>query len=85
MDTDIFIKDEGYADVRLHRSQKAKRWCHKNGYENSLTYFGKTWCGEPVWYPGMTKGSYKFAISVDDVPEFIKKAKEAGLTIESEF
>ena len=83
--TDFYIKDEGYADVKVHTNQKAKEWCHKNGYENSLTYFGKTWCSEPVWYPGMNEGFYKFAIKVNKVENFIKKVKAAGFTVESEF
>jgi len=82
---DIYIKDEGYADCRLHKSQKAKEWCHENGYTNSLIDFGKTWCGQPIWYPGMTTGVYKFALLISHVPEFIKAAEAAGLIIESEF
>lgn len=82
---DIYIKDEGYASVRLHNSLEAKEWCHKNGYINSLTSFGKEWCGEPVWYPGMIDGGYKFGIDIDHVKVFTLKAKEAGLIVESEF
>ena len=83
--TDIYIKDEGYADVRLHESLEAKEWCHKNGYTNSLVDFGKEWCGEPVWYPGMIDGGYKFGLKLSQVKEFILKARDAGLTVESEF
>jgi len=83
----IYIKNEsGYADIRLHdSSSKTKQWCHDNGYLNSLTHFGKTWCGDPVWYPGMTEGRYKFVINPDDVEEFIELAEEIGLIIKSEF
>lgn len=82
---DIYIKDEGYADVRLHESQKAKEWCYKNGYLNSLTRFGTEWCGEPVWYPGMIDGSYKFMLRLLQLKRFILRAEEIGLIIESEF
>ena len=81
---DIYIKDGGYADVRLHESLEAKEWCHKNGYHNALTKFGKEWCGEPVWYPGMIDGSYKFGLPLHQLKEFILKAKKAGLIVESE-
>ena len=84
-ETDIYIKDEGYANVRLHNNLKAKEWCHENGYLNSLTAFGKEWCGNPVWYPGMKEGGYKFALNPHNVPTFIKLATKAGLTVESEF
>ena len=32
-DYDIYIKDEGYADVKVG-SQRAKKWCKENGYNN---------------------------------------------------
>jgi len=77
---DIYIKEEGYADVRLHDSQKAKVWCNENGYENSLARNG-----EKIWYPGMTEGGYKFGLNYNDVNTFTKKARKAGLKIYSEF
>ena len=83
--TDIYIKDEGYASVRLHESLEAKEWCHKNGYLNSLTKFGKEWCGEPVWYPGMIDGEYRFGISINRAKVFTLEARKAGLIVESEF
>jgi len=83
---DIFIKDEGYASVRLHTAPvEVKEWCHNHGLENSLTSFGKTWCGDPVWYPGMKEGRYSFALKVKYVHKFIAEVKKAGFTVESEF
>lgn len=87
---DIFIKDEGYADVILHNNLKAMEWCHFHGYKNSLDTFGKTWAGQLVWYPGMKRGMYKFALypfalGKMSLNSFIKKVKAAGFTVQSEF
>ena len=82
---DIFIKDEGFAQVRIHNNPKAAKWAHEQGYKNSLERFGKEFAGEPVWYPGMENGVYYFGLTPEMVPPFIKAAEFAGLTVESEF
>jgi len=61
------------------------QWCHNNGYFNSLVSIGKTYCGEPVWYPGMETGMYSFGVSKSIGKRFTKEARAAGFVIESEF
>jgi len=82
---DIYIKDEGYASVRLHNNLPAMKWCHVMGYQNSLIKFGKEYCGRPVYYPGMNSGMYSFALNESQARAFTKKAKKAGFIVESEF
>lgn len=86
--TDVYIKDEGYADFRL-ATQKAKLWANRNGYTNSLlSQFGKgnTFCGEQIWDDENKSGAYSFAMN--NTPKLyrtIEKMKKAGLKVESEF
>lgn len=83
MKYDVYIKDEGYADVKFI-SLKAKEWAHKNKVPNSLESFGKEFCGRSVWYPGMKEGLYTVGIKLGKLGSFIKNMKKAGLKIESE-
>ena len=87
LDADIYIKDEGYMDVRLHRNLKAQEFCHTLGIENSLRAIGKTYCGEPVWVPGY-KGNdamFSFVLKKSQHTLFIKECEKAGLVVCSEF
>ena len=86
-EADIYIKDEGYMDVRLHRNLKAQEFCHSLGIENHLLDIGKTYCGEPVWEPGF-KGNnamFSFALEEDMHDTFLKECRKNGITVESEF
>ena len=81
---DVFIKDEGYADVKL-LSLKAKVWAHKYGIPNSLEQFGEEFCGTPVWYPGMQEGMYQCGIKLSALKKVAKAMQKEGLVVESEF
>lgn len=83
MKTDFYIKDEGYADVKV-LSNKAKIFCDGKGYDNDLLDIGDTYCGQPVWKPGMTQGMYQFGIKKSQVNRFIKMVEENKFTVESE-
>jgi len=83
---DIYIKNEGYCDVRLHNCLPAMEWCHANGYVNHLAIqFKDEFCGSPVWKPGMKEGMYSFSLTKAQCIKFTRKARAAGLTVESEF
>jgi len=84
---DIYIKDEGYMDVRLHRNLKAMEWAHSLGIKNSLLFIGDTFCGYPVWKPGCTDKNaiFSFMLKKNMHNSFIKEAKKAGFTVVSEF
>jgi hypothetical protein len=87
MKADIYIKDEGYMDVRVHRNLKAQEFCHSLGIENSLLKIGKTYCGEPVWEPGY-KGNdamFSFVLNEESHDDFINACKIGGLVVMSEF
>jgi len=84
---DIYIKDEGYMHVRLHRNLKAQEFCHSIGIKNSLSEIGKTYCGEPVWKPGY-KGEdamFSFVLDKREHDRFIKLCESYGFVVESEF
>ena len=84
---DIYIKDEGYMDVRVHRNLKAQEFCHSLGIENSLSEIGKTYCGEPVWEPGFKGNNAMFSFSLKKSAhnKFVKECENAGFVVESEF
>jgi len=86
-EVDIYIKDEGYMDVRLHRSLKAQEFCHSLGIKNSLIDIGDTYCGEVVWKPGCKdkNAMFSFVLSKDMHDVFINECKKVGLTVASEF
>ena len=80
---DIYIKDEGYMDVRVHRNLKAQEFCHSLGIENSLSEIGKTYCGEPVWEPGFKGNNAMFSFSLKKSAhnKFVKECENAGLLL----
>jgi len=80
---DVFIKDEGYADIRFI-TLKSKEWAHKNKFKNSLEHFGKTFCGRSVWRPGLEDGLYHTPVDISKMRTIISKMKRHGLQIESE-
>lgn len=81
---DVYIKHEGYADIKF-LTNKAKETAHKLGIANSLTSFGKTFCGQPVWNPTTKKGLYTIGVKVSALKRICKELKKNGLVIESEF
>ena len=82
---DIYIKQEGdYYSVRCHRNLKAMEFAHSLDIPNSLEYFGKTYCDEPVWYPGMKTGMYSFTLNRTDAQRFAKEARQNDLIVASE-
>lgn len=80
---DVYVKDEGYGDFKF-LTPKAREWANKNQIPNSLEYFGKSFCGMPVWYPGMDDGLYTCGIKRTKISQFVKAAINAGLNVESE-
>jgi hypothetical protein len=83
--TDIYIKDEGYMHVRVHRNLKAQKFCTSLGISNDLT--GDTYGGNPVWKPSCKDDNamFSFAMKKSMHNEFIKACEGAGLIVESEF
>ena len=67
--TDVYIKDEGYADVRFV-SDKIKQWAYEQKIPNSLASFGKAFCGEPVWNENTKVGLYKIGIKLSKLNHF---------------
>jgi len=80
---DVYIKDEGYANVTF-LSLKSKEWAHKNNIPNSLESFEDTFCGKPIWYKGMTKGQYTAGVFLSKLKPLILKMKKANLIVKSE-
>jgi len=83
-ETDIYIKDEGYADMKF-LTQDAKEWAHKMGIPNSLHEFGKEFCEQKVWYPGMEDGLYQYGIKPFTANNLAIIAETDGLVVENEF
>lgn len=83
---DLYIKDEGYADVRLI-TDEAKNWAHKLGFENSLIGItpDDTYYGEKVWNHITKTGPYHFSIATHTIHEFMDVIDASGLNYESEF
>jgi len=85
MKTDVFIKNEGYADIRL-RSDKIKRFCTEQGFYNQLEQMGDTFCDEPVWTKKSPKGVFHMAVKTRaEAKEVGKYFEENGFKVESEF
>ena len=84
MKTDVFIKDEGYADIRL-QSTKIKQFCTDQGFVNQLESFGDTFCGQPVWSEKSPKGVFKLVAKAHEAKEVANLFEENGFTVESEF
>jgi len=82
-ETDVYIKDEGYADVKF-LSLKAKKWAHENNIPNSLEHFGENFCGKSIWYPGMKEGLYNTSCFLSKLKQLLPKMRKFGLIIESE-
>ena len=80
---DFYIKDEGYAAVKVV-SNHAKEWCLENGFDNSLLEFGAEFCGQKVWTKGMKEGMYQFALKRSQLPEFFLLIDDSKFTFESE-
>jgi hypothetical protein len=80
---DFYIKDEGYAAVKVV-SNHAKLWCLENGFHNSLLEFGAEFCGQKVWTRGMKEGIYQFGIRRSQLAEFLLLVDEDKFTFESE-
>jgi len=78
--TDVFIKDEGYQDVRF-TSQKAKEWAQKNKIPNDWKGISKN------YYPKSKTGLYSRGVKLSKkgINEFISIMKNDGLKVESEF
>ncbi len=80
---DIYIKDEGYAEVKF-LSKRAKEWACKNGISNSLTEFGDTFCGRKVYIPNRQDGLYQCGVERKHLDILLKKLEKAEMIIESE-
>ena len=81
--TDFYIKDEGYAAIKVIAT-KAKEFCNLNGYDNSLLKFGHKFCGQSVWTPGMKEGMYQFGLKRSTLHIFVNFIKKHGFTVETE-
>ena len=80
---DFYIKDEGYAAVKVVSNQ-AKLWCLENGFPNSLLEFGVEFCGQKVWTRGMKEGMYQFSLRRSRLPVFLLMVDEDKFTFETE-
>lgn len=87
MGIDVYIKNEGYADVKF-LTDKAKNWAHNNEIPNGLLEIlhddETTFCGKPVWTPETKVGLYKTGVKLSCIPGLVKAMKSAGLKVESE-
>lgn len=80
---DVYIKHEGYAAVKF-MSPKAKQWACNNRIPNSLDYFGKEFCGSPVWNPETPSGLYNCSLSWAQAAKLTKRMRKEGFIVESE-
>lgn len=80
---DVYVKDEGYADIKF-LSIEAMEWAYGQGVSNDLLEVGDTFCGKPVWKPGMAAGVFTTAVSPHLLPHIMKAMEIFGLTTESE-
>jgi len=87
MNADIFIKNEGYMDVRAHRNLKVQEFLGGLGINNALLEIGDTYCGEPVWKPGCKSKNAMFSFALEERfhDKFVKECEKAGFVVESEF
>lgn len=83
MKTDVYIKNEGYADIRL-KSDKIKKFAYEQGFENDLEMFD-SWGGEPIWSPETQVGAFKASVDGSAGVEVTKLFESAGFNVESEF
>ena len=82
---DVFIKHEGYADIKF-LTKKAKDWAVKHSYPNGLAEFAKEgFCGKPVFVSDVQDGMYQLGIDARSVKRVTKQMQAAGLVVESEF
>lgn len=81
---DVYIKDEGYADIKF-LTEKAKETANKMGIPNQLLSIGKTFCGQPVWTPETKKGVYSCGLKLTHLKKAVRDLKKNGLTVECEF
>ena len=84
MDTDVYIKDEGFAQV-MFLSDRAKDVASALFIPNSLQEFGDTFCDKPVWNEKTRIGVYRCGFKLSYLNAVVKDLKDAGLTVECEF
>lgn len=83
--TDVFIKHEGHADIRL-RTDAVKTFCTEQGFYNQLEQMGDTFCGEPVWTEKSPKGVFHLSVeTAREAREVAEYFEENGFKVESEF
>jgi len=79
---DVFIKDEGYQDVRFV-SKKAKQWAHKNKIPNDWEGISKDCFDAKTKKMGLYARSVR--LSNKGIHEFISIMENDGLKVASEF